>query len=286
MIGRKHHSAWTGPAQRDNREFTDSEEMADMSSVVSASAPVIELKQVRYLADGVPVLDGLDLAVRRGEVVGVMGRTGTGKTTLLRLIMGLISPTSGRVLVGGLDIASLQERELEGLRLKMGMVFQGGALFDSMTVAENVGFALVEHQHLRGERLAGRVRELLEMVEMVGTEERLPAALSGGMRKRVGIARALALAPEIVLYDEPTAGLDPISAANIDHLVMRLREQLGVTSVVVSHDVQSLRRVCDRVALLHEGKFIVNATVAELEGSSDPAVRQFLSGSAEGPMTD
>ena len=178
-----------------------------------SSTLVIELKQVRYLADSTPVLDGVDLAVNRGEVVGVMGRSGTGKTTLLRLIMGLLSPASGQVLVGGENVSALPERDLERLRLNMGMVFQGAALFDSMTVAGNVAFALVEHRRARGQDLAGRVRDLLEMVGMVGTEKRLPAELSGGMRKRIGIARALAMEPEIVLYDEPTAGLDPISAA-------------------------------------------------------------------------
>jgi len=252
----------------------------------TSSPPPIELKQVRYLADGRPVLDGVDLTVNRGEVVGVMGRSGSGKTTLLRLVMGLIPPTSGQVLVGGTDIGALSERELERLRLKMGMVFQGAALFDSMTVAENVAFGLVEHRQVRREELAGRVRELLEMVEMVGTESRLPAELSGGMRKRVGIARALALKPEVVLYDEPTAGLDPISAANIDHLVVRLRDQVGVTSVVVSHDVQNLRRVCDRVVLLHRGRFIAGGAFSDLERSAEPAVRQFLSGDSEGPLTE
>jgi phospholipid/cholesterol/gamma-HCH transport system ATP-binding protein len=250
------------------------------------SPPPIELKQVRYLTDGRPVLDGVDLTVNRGEVVGVMGRSGTGKTTLLRLVMGLIPATSGQVLVGGTDIGVVPERELERLRLKMGMVFQGAALFDSMTVAENVAFGLVEHRQLRREELAGQVRELLSMVDMVGTESRLPAELSGGMRKRVGIARALALKPEVVLYDEPTAGLDPISAANIDHLVVRLRDQVGVASVVVSHDVASLRRVCDRVVLLHQGRFIAGGAFSELERSSDPAVRQFLSGDSEGPLTE
>lgn len=254
--------------------------MADSSTLV------IELKQVRYLADSTPVLDGVNLTVNRGEVVGVMGRSGTGKTTLLRLIMGLLSPAGGQVLVGGKEVGALSQRELEQLRLNMGMVFQGAALFDSMTVAENVAFALVEHRRARGQELAGRVRDLLEMVGMAGTEKRLPAELSGGMRKRIGIARALAMEPEIVLYDEPTAGLDPISAANIDHLVVRLKGQLGVTSVVVSHDVQSLRRVCDRVALLHAGKFIAAGTPFELESSSDPAVRQFLSGSEQGPLTE
>jgi len=178
------------------------------------------------------------------------------------------------------------ERELDELRLRMGLVFQGAALFDSMTVADNVGFGLVEHRRMGGDTLAGRVRELLEMVDMAETENLMPAELSGGMRKRVGVARALALAPAIVLYDEPTAGLDPISAAAIDELIVRLQQQLGVTSVIVSHDVQNLRRVCGRVALLHQGRFIAIGSMSELESSGDPGIRQFLSGSHEGPLTE
>ncbi len=180
---------------------------------------------------------------------------------------------------------ALSTQELERLRLGMGMVFQGAALFDSMTVGENVAFPLVEHRRARGKEIAGRVRALLEMVGMEGNEEKMPAELSGGMKKRVGIARALALEPAIMLYDEPTSGLDPISAAQIDGVIVRLKEQLGVTSVVVSHDVQSLRRVCDRMALLHDGKVIASGPLAELEASGDPAVNQFLTASQEGPLT-
>jgi phospholipid/cholesterol/gamma-HCH transport system ATP-binding protein len=251
----------------------------------SGPAP-ITLEGLRYVVNGATVLDGIDLEVRRGEVLGVMGRSGTGKSTLLRLIMGLVAPTSGRVLVDGAEMATLGEQELEEFRLRMGLVFQGAALFDSMTVAENVAFGLVEHGRMRGEELRKRVGELLEMVDMVGRDHLMPAELSGGMRKRVGLARALALEPSIVLYDEPTAGLDPISAAAIDGLITRLRDRLAVTSVIVSHDVASLRRVCDRVALLHRGRFLAVDNASDLERSSDPAIRQFLSGSGDGPLTE
>ncbi len=245
----------------------------------------IQLEQVHYAVDGKVILDGVDLTVGRGEIVGIMGRSGTGKTTLLRLVMGLARPESGRILVRGRDIVGLSEEQLDSVRLDMGMVFQGGALFDSMTVGENVAFGLVEHRRLPEREMAGRVRELLEMVDMSGSESLMPAQLSGGMRKRVGIARALALEPTIMLYDEPTAGLDPISSAAIDNLILRLCEQVGVSTLIVSHDVQSLRRVSDRAVLLHRGAFLMTGKMQDLEASGNPAVQQFLSGSTEGPMT-
>ena len=254
--------------------------------MTSDTPPPIQLESVRYLANGAPVLDGLDLTVHRGEIFAILGRSGAGKTTLLRLIIGLVRPTSGRIWINGRDITALAEPQLEEVRLDMGLVFQGAALFDSLTVAENVAFALVEHRRLPRQDIPQRVAELLAMVDMSGTEELLPAQLSGGMRKRAGIARALALAPSIMLYDEPTAGLDPISAAAINNLMRRLRDQVGVTSLIVSHDVASLRRVCDRAALLHRGRFLAVGTIAQLDSDADPAVRQFLSGSPEGPLTE
>lgn len=249
-------------------------------------ADPIRLQDIRYQVNGNAVLDGINLTVARGEIVAIMGRSGSGKTTLLRLIMGLVAPAAGRVFVDDKDIGALGEQELNDLRRHMGMVFQGAALFDSMTVGENVAFGPAEHRLLPSSELAERVRRLLEMVGMQGTEELMPAQLSGGMRKRVGIARALAMEPSIMLYDEPTAGLDPISAATIDNLIRRLREQVGVTSVVVSHDLASLQRVADRAALLHGGKFLAAASLPELGESDNPAVRQFLSGSPEGPLTE
>jgi len=254
---------------------------------MNATEPLpIQLQGLSYMVDGTAILEDVDLTVHPGEIVGIMGRSGTGKTTLLRLIMGLVAPTGGRVLVRGVDITGLDEPELDRLREHMGMVFQGAALFDSMTVFENVAFALVEHRRLPAREIEGRVREMLDMVDMAGAEHLMPAQLSGGMRKRVGVARALALSPSIMLYDEATAGLDPISAVSLDDLLVRLRQQVGVTSMVVSHNVESLRRVCDRAAVLHRGRFLAVGPIPELETSADPAIEQFLSGSPEGPLTE
>lgn len=252
-----------------------------------AAPPAIQLQQLRYyLVDGRAVLDGVDLSVGQGEIVAIMGRSGSGKTTLLRLIMGLVPPTSGSIRINGLEIVGLPEERLDQVRVKMGLVFQGAALFDSLTVAENVAFGLVEHRRCPRRELPARVERLLAMVGMEGTEHLMPAQLSGGMRKRVGVARALAMEPSIMLYDEPTAGLDPISAAAVDRLMVRLREEVGVTSLIVSHDVASLRRVCDWAVLLHQGAFVAGGPLTELEAGADPAVLQFLSGSPEGPMTE
>ncbi len=248
--------------------------------------PPIQLEKLHYSINGEALLDGLDLTVRRGEIVAIMGRSGTGKTTVLRLIMGLIRPTSGSIRINGAEITSLGEQDLGAVRADMGMVFQGAALFDSMTVGENVAFGLLEHRRLPAAEVAGRMQQLLEMVDMAGTEDLLPAQLSGGMRKRIGIARALALEPSIMLYDEPTAGLDPISAAATDALISRLRDRVGVTSLIVSHDVQSLRRISDRAAVLHKGRFLAVAPMVELERTSDAAISQFLSGSPDGPLSD
>lgn len=246
----------------------------------------IELNGLRYTVRGTTVLDGIDLSVSRGEIVAIMGRSGSGKTTLLRLVMGLVQPASGRIRVNGTDIVGLAERELDAVRGDMGMVFQGAALFDSLTVGENVAFGLIEHRRCERQDVERRVGDLLAMVDMSGTEHLMPAELSGGMRKRVGVARALALEPSIMLYDEPTAGLDPISAAAIDNLVLRLREEMEVSTLIVSHDVESLRRVSDRAALLHQGIFLAVGPMSALQASADPAVMQFLSGAPVGPMTE
>lgn len=250
------------------------------------SAAPVALSQVHYAIGGQTILDGIDLTVRQGEIFAVMGRSGTGKTTLLRLIIGLIKPDSGTIRVSGMDVTRLSERQLGEVREHMGFVFQGAALLDSLTVVENVALPLVEHRRATREELAGRVRALLEMVDVAGAEQLLPAELSGGMRKRVGIARALAMDPSIVLYDEPTAGLDPISATAIMELIRTLRARTGVTSIIVSHDVASLRRVADRAALLHDGHFLALGTMEEMARTPDPAVQQFLTGSPEGPMTE
>ena len=245
----------------------------------------LRLEQVSYHINGQIVLEEINLEVRAREVFAVMGRSGMGKTTLLRLMMGLIHPTGGHVFVNGIDITTVPETEMDHIRANMGFVFQGAALFDSMTVFENVALGLVERLHLPPAEVAGRVQHLLELVDIAPAAQLRPAELSGGMRKRVGIARALALAPCIMLYDEPTAGLDPIYTTEINNLILNLREQTGVTSVVVSHDVASLRRVADRVALLHAGKLQAVGTMEYLEHTNDPAVQQFILGNIEGPMT-
>ena len=249
-------------------------------------APPIQLEQIGYGINGHTILDGIDLTVPPGEIFAVMGRSGLGKTTLLRLMMGLIQPTHGRVLIHGQDLAHLPEAELERVRLGMGFVFQGAALFDSLTVGENVAIGLVEHRLVPKSEVSGRVQHFLGMVEVDQAEGLYPSELSGGMRKRVGIARALAMEPKIILYDEPTAGLDPISASAVDSLIKGLRDRLGVTSVIVSHDVASLRRVCDRAALLHDARFVAVGALPELEAGGDPRVEQFLTGHHEGPLTD
>jgi phospholipid/cholesterol/gamma-HCH transport system ATP-binding protein len=253
---------------------------------IDPESPPIQLDDLRYQVDSKVVLDGVNLTVHRGEIVAIMGRTGCGKTTLLRLVIGLVRPTSGAVRIHGIDLSSLSERQLDELRTGMGLVFQGAALFDSMTVFDNVAFALVEHRRMDRREVAGRVEELLKMVDMAGSEGLMPAQLSGGMRKRVAVARALALQPSIMLYDEPTAGLDPISAAALDDLIRSLRDRLGVTSLVVSHDLDSLRRISDRAALLHGGRFLAVGPMAQLQRDSNPAVRQFLAGSPDGPLTE
>jgi phospholipid/cholesterol/gamma-HCH transport system ATP-binding protein len=235
------------------------------------------MRNVAYEADGQRILDDITLDIHGGEIVAVMGGSGSGKTSLLRVMMGLVRPAEGTVEVLGEDITAQSEDELNHLRRRMGFVFQYSALFDSLTVAENVGFALYEKGELPPTRIAEIVAEKLALVGLEGIEERMPDQLSGGMQKRVGMARALAVDPHIMLYDEPTSGLDPISADQIDALIRRLRDQLGVTSVIVSHDVASMCALADRAAMLSDGRIIAVGTTEELTRSELPVVRQFVS---------
>lgn len=225
----------------------------------------------------VPVLDGISLEVRTGETVAVLGRSGTGKSVFLKHVAGLLPPDSGEVWVGEERITGAAPAVVKRLRLRMGYVFQGGALFDSMTVAENVRMALRRHGVREGE-LRDRVGETLEVVGLAGEEERFPAELSGGMRKRAAVARAVAARPEYLLYDEPTTGLDPVTTAMIDGLMLRLKEELHATSIVVTHDLSSAFRVADRAAFLFEGKIRKVGTPEEIRASEDPAVRAFVEG--------
>ena len=232
------------------------------------------------------VLRGLDIEVRTGEALVVIGRSGCGKSVLLKLMMGILEPDGGSIVIDGVDIFSLTPRELDQFRLKLGMLFQGAALFDSLNVRENVGFSLYEHTQLPPEVIAEKVREKLRLVGLARIEEVMPSALSGGMKKRVGLARAIANDPKIILYDEPTTGLDPIMADGINELILEMQEKLRVTSITVTHDLKSAYKIADRIAMLHEGNIIASGSPEEIENTSDPLLRQFITGSSQGPMTD
>jgi phospholipid/cholesterol/gamma-HCH transport system ATP-binding protein len=230
------------------------------------------------------ILRGLNLAVGRGESLVIIGRSGTGKSVLLKHAIGLMEADRGTVLVNGLDVASLKDRDLFELREGMGMLFQAGALFDSMTIGENVGLALREHTPLPEAQIEIVVAEKLSLVGLAGTESQRPSALSGGMKKRAALARALAMNPKIMLYDEPTTGLDPITADVINRLIRRLQERLGITSIAVTHDMRSAYHIADRIAMLHEGRIHAIGTPAEIQASKDPIVKQFIEGSSDGPL--
>ena len=224
------------------------------------------------------VLTGVNLDVRRGETVVVLGGSGSGKSVLLRHTIGLQHADRGDVWVDGQRITDYDEEQLIDTRKKVGMLFQAGALFDSMSVEDNVAYALREHTDWSAERIAARVREVLGLVELEGVEGLMPADLSGGMRKRVALARAIALAPQGILYDEPTTGLDPLTANTINHLIRNLQARLGVTSIVVTHDIHSAFTVGDRLAFLRDGTILFDGTVEQAKASSEPMLRAFLRG--------
>jgi phospholipid/cholesterol/gamma-HCH transport system ATP-binding protein len=242
---------------------------------------MIEVRELQKSFGAQKILDGVSFKIESGESVSIIGRSGGGKSVLLKHIIGLLQPDSGDVLIDGHNIVAMNERQLLRVRRKFGMVFQGAALFDSMTVAENVAFSLHRHKNLTPGEIARRVTEVLEMVDLPGTENKNPAELSGGMRKRVGLARAIIYEPQIVLYDEPTTGLDPIVSDSIDKLIIRVRDHLKVTSIVVTHDMRSARRVGNRVLMLHEKKIYANAAPEDFFNSTDPIVRQFVDGVAD-----
>lgn len=233
-----------------------------------------------------PILKGFSLEVYEGETLVLLGRSGGGKSVFLRHLIGLMSPVSGTITVGGRNIVGLPERELAPVRRTIGMLFQNGALFDSMTVADNVAFPLREHGEKDEAVVARKVEDALRMVDLHGHLHKMPVNLSGGMRKRVALARAIISEPRYMLYDEPTAGLDPIVADSIDLLTRRLQAKLGVTSIVVTHDMKSTFTIADHVALLHEGRCYFYGTCDELRDSTDPVIRDFVEGrSHEEPET-
>ena len=239
---------------------------------------MIEVKHLTKSFGPNVILDDVSFRVETGESLVIIGRSGGGKSVLLKHLIGLLSPDSGEVTIDGEQICGLTERQLIRVRSKFGMLFQGAALFDSMTVAENVGFALRRQKKYSDAEIAKKVADALEMVELSGTEEKRPSELSGGMRKRVGLARAIIYEPQIVLYDEPTTGLDPVVSDSIDQLILRVRDRLKVTTVVVTHDMRSTRRLGQRILMLYNKKIYVTGTPEEIFSSTDPVVYRFVNG--------
>jgi len=238
---------------------------------------MIELLDIHKSFDEKQVLKGLTLSVIKGETLVVLGRSGCGKSVLLKLILGLMKQDSGRIIIDGEDISQISEEGMRKLRKKFGMLFQGGALFDSLTVAENVAYPLEEHTKMTRTGIEEKVVEKLALVEMEGTEDLTPSELSGGMRKRVALARAIALEPEYILYDEPTTGLDPITAERINRLIKRMQARFGVTSIVVTHEIYNAYMIADRLAMIHKGRILTSGTVEEIKKTEIPFVRKFIS---------
>jgi phospholipid/cholesterol/gamma-HCH transport system ATP-binding protein len=245
---------------------------------------VIEIRGLKKRLGTKQVLDGVDLDIETGKTVVVLGPSGTGKSVLLKHIVGLMRPDAGSIEVDGEQVVGRAERELNLIRRRFGMLFQGAALFDSLTVGENVALPLREHTDMADDAIRSRVRERLEWVGLKDIEDVMPSSLSGGMRKRVGLARAVAMDPAFILYDEPTTGLDPIMSDVIDQLIRALQKRIGVTSLVVTHDLRSAFAVGDHIAMLMNGHILVSATPDELRANTDPVVRQFLEGTSEGPI--
>src|SRR5215218_7901422 len=245
----------------------------------------IQVDAVTKIYSGRTILDQIKLDVKEGETLVILGGSGSGKSTLLRLMIGNVKPDGGEVIGLGKCISTMTDGELAAYRKNIGVLFQSGALFNSMSVADNIALPLREHTDLPEETIAIMVKIKLELVGLREHSEKMPSQLSGGMKKRAGLARALALDPKVLFYDEPSAGLDPVTSAEIDKLIIDLNKQLGVTSVVVTHEMDSAFRIADRMVLLDRGKFIVSGTAEEIRKSEDPLVRQFINGLTEGPLT-
>jgi phospholipid/cholesterol/gamma-HCH transport system ATP-binding protein len=242
------------------------------------SASMVKVEDLHHGFNGTSVLKGVNLEVEEGERLVIIGRSGGGKSVLLKLIASLDKPRRGRVCIEGRNWVPLSERELTPLRKKIGILFQGAALFDSMTIYENVAFPLTVLEKISTSEIRQRVDEVLRLVELSGHGHKKPGEISGGMRKRAGLARAIVDRPDIMLYDEPTAGLDPVIADSINHLILKLSEKFKVTSIVVTHDMTSAYKIANRIAMLYEGKILESGTPAEIQNSKDPVVQKFVKG--------
>jgi phospholipid/cholesterol/gamma-HCH transport system ATP-binding protein len=245
------------------------------------SSPMIAVRGLKKKFGGQEILRGVDLTVARGETLGIIGRSGGGKSVLLKHIIGLMQPDAGEIWIDGENIVGLSERKLAAIRQKVGILFQGGALFDSMTVEENIAFPLREAGERDPKIIRQRVNEMLEVIELEGEQRKMPVNLSGGMKKRVGLARSIIRRPSCILYDEPTSGLDPVVSDSINRLIRRLQERFRITSIVVTHDMKSAFHVADQIAYLHEGRIYFDGKPKELEASSDPLIQDFLLGRSE-----
>ncbi|HKR64344.1 MAG TPA: ABC transporter ATP-binding protein [Thermoanaerobaculia bacterium] len=248
--------------------------------------PIIELQNVYKSFGERPVLRDMSIDVERGESLVIVGGSGTGKSVTLKHIIGLLRPDRGRVIIDGTDITSMNDVELNRFRRHFGMAFQEGALFDSMSVFDNIAFPLRRHTKMSEQEIRTRVEECLEDVHLHGVEKKRPSELSGGMRRRVGFARAISLKPDILLFDEPTTGLDPVISDVIAELIVEMDQKLGTTTVTITHDMKVAFKIADRVAMLYQGQIIEEGTPEEFQASTNPIVRQFIEGRADGPLTD
>jgi phospholipid/cholesterol/gamma-HCH transport system ATP-binding protein len=247
---------------------------------------MIEIRNLYKVFGAQMILNNLSLTVRRGETKAIIGRSGVGKSVLLKNIVGLIRPDSGSIKINGVEVTNLNDKEYDKLRMEIGMVFQGGALFDSMNVGENVGFVLNEFMSLDKKTVKDKVHDALGLVGLKDVEDLMPSQLSGGMKKRVSLARVLCMEPHIILYDEPTSEVDPITASAINHLIIELRDKLKVTSIMVTHDMNSAYQVADSIAMFYKGQVIADGKPEEIKNSKHPVIQQFIHGEAHGPITE
>lgn len=260
--------------------------LADSGPISQPEGVIISIRELVTHYDGRPILQGINLDIRRGETMVILGRSGCGKSTLLRHLVGLSAPTSGSIIIKGFDLTRMSETEQVPVRRKLGMLFQSAALFNSMTVAENVALPLREHTKLEPSTINIMARIKLELVGLAGFENFTPDQLSGGMKKRAGLARAIAMDPEILCCDEPSAGLDPVVAVGIDNLILKLKRAFKMTTIVVTHELASVFLIADRIAMLHQGRIVALGTSDELRTSADPVVRQFLNREADEETVD